>query len=68
MSAQARREFYFGRIEAPEEWLSKVEAVSPAEIETVAEEIFSDHCLSLSIVGDVRNVHYSGADLAQAIA
>ncbi len=68
MSVQARREFYFGRIEPPEEWLSKAEAVSREEIETVAEEIFSDHCVSLSIVGDVGNLRYSGADLAAAIA
>jgi predicted Zn-dependent peptidase len=68
MSAQARREFYFGRVEAPEEWLAKVEAVTEEEIEAVTEEILSGDCLSLSIVGDVRNVHYSGADLAAAVA
>jgi hypothetical protein len=34
----------------------------------VIEEVCSGRSLSLSIVGDVRNVHYSGADLSAAVA
>jgi predicted Zn-dependent peptidase len=68
MSVQARREFYFGRVEPPEQWLSKIEAVTPEEIEAVTDEILSGDCLSLSVVGDIQNVRYSGADLAAAVA
>ncbi|MGH9440742.1 MAG: M16 family metallopeptidase [Thermoanaerobaculia bacterium] len=68
MSAQARRELYFGRVEAPEEWLAKVESVTQDEIESVTAEICSGESLSLSIVGDVRNLRYSGSDLSAAVA
>jgi len=68
MSAQARQEFYFGRVERPEGWLARVEAVTPTQVEEVTEEIFSGKSLSVSIVGDVRNLHYSNSDLAAAVA
>ena len=68
MSAQARREFYRGRVERPEEWLAKVEAVTPAEVEGVIGDVLSGDSLSLSIVGDVGKLSYSGADLAAAVA
>jgi predicted Zn-dependent peptidase len=68
MSAQARQEFYFGRVEAPEEWLSKIETVRAEDLAQATEEVLSGEALSLSIVGDVKNVHYTGADLAAAVA
>ncbi len=68
MSAQARQEFYFRQVEAPEEWLSRIDAVTGEEVAEAASQIFSGESLSLSIVGDVPNLSYSGADLAAAIA
>ena len=68
MSAQARREFYFGRVEPPEQWMSRVEAVTSEEIEAAIGEILSADSLSLSVVGDVQSSRYSGADLAAAVA
>ena len=68
MSAQARQEFYFGRAERPEEWLARIEGVTLDEVEEVTHEIFSGESLSLSIVGDVGNLSYTGSDLAAAVA
>lgn len=68
MSAQARQEFYFRQAEPPEEWLSRVEAVTGEQIAEVTSEILSGDSLSLSIVGDARDLRYSGADLAAAVA
>ena len=68
MSAQARQEFYFRQVESPEAWLSRVESVTEEEIAQVTSEVLSGDSLSLSIVGDVRDPGYSGADLAAAVA
>jgi predicted Zn-dependent peptidase len=68
MSTQARQEFYFGRAEEPEEWLTRIEAVTADEIGQAAEEMLSSASLSLSVVGDVPGVAYSGRDLAAAVA
>lgn len=68
MSAQARQEFYFREIQPAEELLSRIDAVTEEEIAEVASQIFSGESLSLSIVGDVPHLRYSGADLAAALA
>ncbi|HET7452184.1 MAG TPA: insulinase family protein, partial [Thermoanaerobaculia bacterium] len=68
MSAQARQEFYFGRAERPEEWLARIEAVTPEQVEDVTREVFSGDSLSLSIVGDVGRLDYTSRDLAAAVA
>jgi predicted Zn-dependent peptidase len=68
MSFQARQEFYFGRSERPEERLARVEAVSREQVEEVADEILSGDSLSLSIVGDVKNLRYKSSELAAAVA
>jgi predicted Zn-dependent peptidase len=68
MSFQARQEFYLGRSERPEDRLARVEAVSGEQVEEVADEILSGNSLSLSIVGDVKNLTYKSAELAAAVA
>lgn len=68
MTAQARQEFYFGKVETPAQWLRRIEAVTDEEIAHVAAEVFSGESLSLSVVGNVRQIKYSSADLAAAVA
>jgi predicted Zn-dependent peptidase len=67
MSFQARQEFYMGRSERAEERLARVEAVSREQVDETAHEILSGHSLSLSIVGDVKNLRYKSEELAAAV-
>jgi predicted Zn-dependent peptidase len=68
MSVQARQEFYFGRIQTPEEWLARIEAVTAEEIAEISQDVLSGRSLSLSVVGDVGRTEYSSRDLAAAVA
>ena len=66
MSAAARQEFYFGKTAAPEEWVSRVEAVTQEQVEGEARRL-GGRSLSLSVVGNVAESPISSADLASAL-
>ena len=67
MSAQARQEFYFGRVMPPEEWISRAEAVTEQEASEEAERLFDGRVLSLAVVGNVGKLPISAPDLAGAL-
>jgi predicted Zn-dependent peptidase len=67
MSMQARHEFYYGRILAPEEMISRVESVTGDDVGREAERLLDGRVLSLTIVGNVGKSPLSAPDLAQAL-
>jgi predicted Zn-dependent peptidase len=67
MSAQARQHFYFGRVEPVEELLARVEAVTLDEAGEEAGRLLAGKSLSLSVVGNVRELPFSAPDLASAL-
>ena len=67
MSAQARQQFYFGRVEPVEELLGRLEAVTLDEAGQEGARLFDGKVLSLSVVGNVRKLPFSAPDLASAL-
>jgi predicted Zn-dependent peptidase len=67
MSAQARQQFYFGRVEPVEELLAHVEAVTLDDAGEEAGRLLDGKVLSLSVVGNVRKLPFSAPDLASAL-
>jgi predicted Zn-dependent peptidase len=67
MSAAARQEFYFGKTEAPEEWITRIEAVTEDQMEEEAERLIDGRALSLSVVGNVARAPVDASDLASAL-
>jgi predicted Zn-dependent peptidase len=67
MSAQARSEFYFGRVEPAEEAIGRIESLTVEGVSEVARDIFDGRCLSLSVVGNVPELPFSARDLAAAV-
>ena len=66
-SQQTRQEFYFGRILASEELISRVEAVTADEIGEEAERLFDGRMISLAVVGNVGKLPISAPELASAL-
>jgi predicted Zn-dependent peptidase len=67
MSNQARQQFYYGRIASAEEWISKIELVTPEVVAEEAERLFDPKVLSLAVVGNVGRLPISAPDLAAAL-
>jgi predicted Zn-dependent peptidase len=67
MSMQARHEFYYGRILAAEEMITRVEAVTADDVGQEAERLLDGRVLSLTIVGNVGKPPLSAPDLASAL-
>lgn len=67
MSMQARQEFYFGRVAAPEEWIARVESVTADEVGEEAQRLLDGRMLSLAVVGNVGKLPLSAPDLASAL-
>ncbi|MGH9399255.1 MAG: M16 family metallopeptidase [Thermoanaerobaculia bacterium] len=67
MSAQARQQYYFGRVEPAEELLARVEAVTAEEAAEEAGRLLGGGALSLSVVGNVARLPIGAADLAAAL-
>ncbi|HEY6064621.1 MAG TPA: pitrilysin family protein [Thermoanaerobaculia bacterium] len=67
MSAQARQEFYLGRVAPMEEWLSKADAVTADDVAEEAERLLDGRVLSLSVVGNVGKLPLTAPDLAAAL-
>jgi predicted Zn-dependent peptidase len=67
MSAQARQEFYLGRVAPMEEWLAKAEAVTSDDVAHEAERLLDGRVLSLSVVGNVGKLPLTAPDIAAAL-
>ena len=67
MSAQARQQFYFGRVESAEELLARVEAVTLDAAGEEAGRLLDGKALSLSVVGNVAKLPFSAPDLASSL-
>jgi predicted Zn-dependent peptidase len=68
MSAQARQEFYYGRLIPTSEWIGRIEAVTADDVGSEAEKLFDRRVLSISVVGNVENLPLSLPHLATALA
>ena len=64
MAAAARQEFYFGRPARPEEWISRVEAVTEDQIGEEAHRLLGGRVLALAVVGPVAKLGLTPSDLA----
>jgi predicted Zn-dependent peptidase len=53
MSHLARQEIYFDRQFSLDETLEGIERVTPADVQRVASELFSDESLSATVLGQV---------------
>ena len=67
MAAAARQEFYFGRPMRPEEWISRVEAVTEDQVGEEAHRLLDGRALALAVVGPVAKVALTPADLGAAL-
>jgi predicted Zn-dependent peptidase len=67
MSSQARHQFYFDRVVATEELVSRVESVTADEVGEEAERLFDGRVLSLAVVGNVGRLPISAPDLAGSL-
>ena len=67
MSAAARQEFYFGRVETPEEVLARIAAVTVDEIGEEAARILDGRSLGVSVVGNVGRLGVGARDLSSAL-
>jgi predicted Zn-dependent peptidase len=68
MSSAARQQFYFGRVEPVEETIRKVDAVTLEDIDAEADLVLGGGSLSVSVVGNVRRLELTPADLAAAVS
>jgi predicted Zn-dependent peptidase len=64
MSRMARNELYFGRLISPDEVVADMEAVTLADIQRVASQLFDTRRLTMTVVGPVRKL--KAASLQQA--
>ncbi len=67
MSAAARQELIFGRIETPDELIAKVNAVTADEIDAEAGRVLDGRALSVAVVGNVGRFALTATDLAAAL-
>ena len=67
MSNQARQQFYYGRVAAAEELISRIEDVTAGAVAEEAERLFDPKVLSLAVVGNVGKLPISAPDLAGAL-
>ncbi len=63
MSNLARQQMYYNRFTSTEEIERAVDAVTAADIQRVAGELFQSHLLSLTLLGNLGDLSISRADL-----
>jgi predicted Zn-dependent peptidase len=68
MSHLAREEIYFGRHISLDELLSDIEAVSAADVQATAADLFRDEALAATVVGPADSVALDAAELRVSAA
>jgi predicted Zn-dependent peptidase len=64
MSSLARQQMYFGQHFSVEEMVAMIEKVTPAEIQTLAQQLFRPEAIALTLLGNLGTMKIERADLA----
>jgi predicted Zn-dependent peptidase len=64
MSNLARQEMYFGRFFSVDEITSEVEAITPANVQLLAQELFRPEAIALTVLGNLGDLTIDRATLA----
>jgi predicted Zn-dependent peptidase len=64
MSNLARQAMYFGRFFSIDEIVAEIEAVTPAAIQTLAQQLFQPENIALTALGNLGELHLERSDLA----
>lgn len=67
MSGIARQEYYFGRQFSADEIIAAIDAVTPEDVQMVAQTIVDPESLSLTLLGNLKNPGISTDSLRDAI-
>ncbi len=63
MSNLARQEMYYGRFFSVDEIIAEVEAIGPAEVQALAQELFRPEAIALTILGNLGDLTIDRASL-----
>lgn len=64
MSNLARQQMYFGRFFGVDEITEQIEAVTPDDVETLAQELFRPEAIALTLLGNLGEMKIERQDLA----
>jgi predicted Zn-dependent peptidase len=64
MANLARQEMYFGRFFTVDDIITEVDAVTPAEIQTLARDLFRPETIALTVLGNLGNLEVDRKALA----
>jgi predicted Zn-dependent peptidase len=64
MSNLARQEMYFGRFFSVDEIIAEVEAIGPADVQALAQDLFRPEAIALTILGNLGDLEVDRAALA----
>jgi predicted Zn-dependent peptidase len=64
MSNLARQEMYFGRFFSVDEIIAEVEAIGPAEVQALAQQLFRPEAIALTILGNLGDLTVTREALA----
>ena len=64
MSNLARQEMYFGRFFSVDEIIEQVDAVTPAHVQALAQQLFRPEAIALTMLGNLGPITVDRADLA----
>jgi predicted Zn-dependent peptidase len=64
MSNLARQQMYFGRFFGVEEITREIEAVTPAQVQTIAQELFRPEAMALTLLGNLGKMKIGREQLA----
>jgi predicted Zn-dependent peptidase len=63
MSNLARQEMYYGRFFSVDEIIAEVEAIGPAEVQDLAQQLFRPDAIALTILGNLGDLTIDRASL-----
>jgi predicted Zn-dependent peptidase len=64
MSNLARQAMYFGRFFSVDEIISEIEAVTPAAVQALAQQLFRPEAIALTALGNLGDLHINRDHLA----
>jgi len=64
MSNLARQEMYFGRFFSVDDIVSEVEAITPADVQALAQQLFKPELIALTILGNLGSLTVTSEALA----
>jgi predicted Zn-dependent peptidase len=64
MSNLARQEMYFGRFFSVDEIVAEVEAIGPADVQALAQQLFRPEAIALTLLGNLGPITVDRAAFA----